>query len=183
MTKQVIIGLIGHKGSGKTTVAEHLMKDGFKQVKFASPLKSMCRTFLSELGYNEDFIDRMIEGDLKEKPLEGLKVTPRKLMQTLGTQWGRDCIQKDLWVEIVKMKLQDSINDIVVDDCRFVNEAIALRDSGATLIRIHKTGNYGDGHESEEQMKFISEDFTVYNTGTIEELLVQIDKIMESIYK
>jgi hypothetical protein len=83
MTAARLIALTGYAGSGKSTLADILAcEHGFTVVKFAGPLKAMLRA----LGLDE----REIEGDLKEQPCQLLAGhTPRRAMQTLGTEWGR----------------------------------------------------------------------------------------------
>ena len=92
-----LIALTGLAGSGKTTAADYLVKaHGFACISFAGPIKSMLRTLgLTAL---ED-IEEVFEGEGKEKPNRLLcGKSPRFAMQTLGTEWGRDLIGPDLWV-------------------------------------------------------------------------------------
>ena len=94
---RAVIGITGHKGSGKDTAAEAVAAQGFTHVKLADALKAMLRKLLACQGADAEMIRRMIDGDLKEAPtplLEGR--TPRQAMQTLGTEWGRDRIGRDL---------------------------------------------------------------------------------------
>jgi hypothetical protein len=56
----MIIGMIGSKGAGKDTAALALIKDGFKRVSFADPLKELARMAFglnSELFINPEFKD------------------------------------------------------------------------------------------------------------------------------
>ena len=57
-------------GSGKTTLADHLVADfGFVRVAFAVPIKRMVGELLRVSGYPAQVRDRYISGDLKEEPL------------------------------------------------------------------------------------------------------------------
>ncbi|MEU4950736.1 hypothetical protein [Streptomyces lavendulae] len=61
---------------------------------------------------------------------------------------------------------------VVVSDCRYVNEAEALRARGFTLVRVVRPG-YSDvpaTHESETALDAYPAHFTVSNTGTLAEL-------------
>jgi nucleoside-triphosphatase THEP1 len=132
-----LIALTGYAGSGKSTVARHLVEaHKFTLVKFAGPLKAMMRC----LGLG----DREIEGDLKEKPHPVLcGKSPRHAMQTLGTDWGRDRIGRDLWVNAgieATHRALDQGGSVVIDDCRFENEAKAVRQLGGRVFRIHRPG-------------------------------------------
>lgn len=134
-----IVALTGAAGSGKSTVADYLVEHyGYQRVKFADPLKNMLRAI--GLG------DESIEGGLKNSPLEWLNNrTPRYLMQTLGTEWGRQMICRDIWVSIWRNKVECWLNDeprtrIVADDCRFANEAEAVTQLGGRILTVHRPG-------------------------------------------
>jgi hypothetical protein len=134
-----LIGLIGKKGSGKDTAAEALETLGFQNVKFAGALKAMLRTLLAYQGVDEVTIGRMIDGDLKEVPTEYLAgKTPRFAMQTLGTEWGRNLIGPDFWLDAAMKKA--TTGDTVITDCRFPNEVDAVNANGGTVIRIVAEG-------------------------------------------
>jgi hypothetical protein len=127
-------------GSGKTSVAEALAGHKYRTVKFAGPLKTMLRTLLALRGASVPVIDRMIEGDLKEVPtgfLDGR--TPRHAMQTLGTEWGRECMDENFWVNSAMAQVDTLMaqgTNVVMDDVRFINEAYAIRERGGLLVRI-----------------------------------------------
>lgn len=121
-----IVVFCGYKGSGKTEAAKVLRQGyGYHVIKLAEPLKAMAKTLLKYLDINEFAINEYINGSCKETPLRSLHVTPRYLMQTLGTEWGRNLINPDIWTEIAQNRIQDLVNsrnDVVVDDIRFPNE-------------------------------------------------------------
>jgi energy-coupling factor transporter ATP-binding protein EcfA2 len=128
-----LIALTGYAGSGKSTVAKHLVDHhGFTLVKFAGPLKSMMRC----LGLG----DREIEGDLKEEPHRVLNYkTPRYAMQTIGTEWGREIIGQNLWVDVAMasaLAVLDQGGSVVIDDCRFQNEADEVKRLLGEVIQI-----------------------------------------------
>jgi hypothetical protein len=81
----------------------------------------MTRHLLREIGHCEDDVERMIEGDLKEAVHPELGVSPRHLMVTLGTEWGRDAVHPDLWVRIWAASLPEAAH-VVAEDVRFPNE-------------------------------------------------------------
>jgi hypothetical protein len=165
---QRLIGLIGRKGSGKDTAAEVLEGFGFQNVKFAGALKTMLRALLAYQGADEETIRRMIDGDLKEVPttLLGGK-TPRFAMQTLGTEWGRDLIGPDFWLNTAMTKAAQG--DTVITDVRFPNEVNAVMDAGGSVIRIvaeGKTvfeGGVGENHASETLMDELPSHVTITN--------------------
>lgn len=143
----MLIGIIGGKGQGKSTIARHLWRDhGFAVVKFADPLKDM----LTAIGLRLD----ELEGDLKETPCALLcGKTPRFAMQTLGTEWGRDQIDPRFWEALWRDATRRTFSyglDVVTDDVRFPNEMQAVRDLGGHLLRVVRPGaRTDDSHASE----------------------------------
>jgi len=131
-----IIAFTGRAGSGKSTAAAYLETLGYTRTRFAGPLKSMLRALYASIGLAEEDIHRRIEGDLKEvpDPLLGGR-SPRHAMQTLGTEWGRDLIAPELWVDLWRARVADGAK-YVVEDCRFANEATAVAEAGGFIVRI-----------------------------------------------
>ena len=156
----MIIGLSGLKGSGKTTAANFLVEDGFIKMSFAEPIKRMlaCVGLSSEDLY----------GDRKQEPsymLDGK--TPRYAMQTLGTEWGRDLISPNIWVNIIKNGIKElGGNFIVIDDCRFPNEIAMILDMKGIIVYIDRDGEVGD-HASEREVKSLYRSTTIINTGPL----------------
>lgn len=165
-----VVALSGPAGSGKSTASAWLVSQGYKLVKFAAPLKDMCRA----IGMTDD----MIEGALKEKPQALLQGnTPRHAMQTLGTEWGRDCMGKNFWVDLWTRRAIEAFNEgkgVVADDCRFANEADAVKDLGGIILRLDGRGGISGSHES-ERVNFIADAY-VQNAGTIADLHVALAK-------
>lgn len=164
-----LIAFTGLAGSGKSTAALHLVKrHGWQRRRFAGPLKAM----MAALGLSE----QEIEGHLKETPCPLLcGRTPRYAMQTIGTEWGRDTIGEDLWIHAFRAALPASGN-IVVDDCRFANEAAAVRAAGGHIVRIVRPGAGAGaaGHSSEgQELPWTS---TVVNNCDLSEFLTRIDR-------
>jgi hypothetical protein len=162
-----LVALTGAAGSGKSTATRYLVEHhGYTLVKFAGPLKDMCRA----LGLD----DRQIEGDLKEVPCDILAGrTPRHAMQTLGTQWGRDCIAEDFWIRLWKMRSVQH-KRVVVDDCRFPNEAEAVRKLGGIIIKLEGRGGIAGNHASEAGCG--QHDAVVVNDGCVTELYAAVEQ-------
>jgi len=143
----MIIGFSGKMGSGKTTAAKYLVQHhGFHRVRFAGPLKAM----MASLGLSNE----EIEGNLKEKQCELLcGKTPRWAMQSIGTEWGRDMIGSEVWVNAWH-RARQGLELVVVDDVRFENEAAAIKAAGGLLVRIERAADTIDSelvHTSEQQ--------------------------------
>jgi len=172
MMAKVIIGLSGKAGTGKSEVAKYLIGRGFKLVKFAAPLKRM----LKALGLTQEHI----EGRLKEVPCDLLGgKTPREAMLTLGTEWGRNMIAGDLWVNAWKQTVEKMPTYVVTDDVRFPNEAKAVHGMGGVIAMIERDKQTKIDHESESYL--ISGDFVIHNIGTIDDLHSAADSVLNSI--
>lgn len=154
-----IIGLVGVKGSGKTTAAEHInlkLKE-YKIVSFADKLKEACSSItkmpfehfekqeLKEAVYDTKFLktSELIElltffgidahnTNILEKFSGTTYNNNRQLMQIVGTDILRS-LNNNIHVESVLSRK----NNIIVPDVRFENEAIAIDASGGYLIYIH----------------------------------------------
>jgi len=169
----MILGFTGYKGSGKDTAAQF---DAYVQnYKFADPLKEMLRAFLKIRGADTDLIERMIEGDLKEEPSYYFnEQTPRWAMQSLGTEWGRNLIDQDLWMDTMKDRLSRIKKSAVVavTDIRFLNEVKLIFAMGGKIIRITRPGLELEAiaHQSEAEMKLIIPSAVIINDGTVKQL-------------
>jgi hypothetical protein len=170
----IIVGLCGAIGSGKTTVAEHLVETyNFDPIKFAGPLKDMMRA----LGLTEEEIN----GRLKEQPCDLLGgKTPRWAQQSIGTEWGRNLIDPDLWTRAWKKRALDSLYPVVADDVRFANEAKLIRELGGTIIHIDRPGIVISSHVS-EAMPF-TPDVVIKNDKGVVDLLQEINWLALNIW-
>lgn len=175
--RSAVIGFCGLAGSGKTALAEHLVQHhGFLRVPFAGPLKAMAAAFgLTAAG---------VAGALKEEPCETLcGKTPRQFMQLLGTEFGRELIGPDLWVNAWRRSaaryLEEALVDgvpfrIVCDDVRFGNEAAAIRSLGGSVVMLTRRGagsKSGFSHPS-EALDF-APDRVIGNDGAVAAALSQ----------
>lgn len=182
--KPVVFAFAGRRGSGKSTASQALIDAGFKEIKFADPLKNMLRAFYATCGVDEETTERKIEGDLKEVPCEWLSgKTPRFAMQMLGTEW-RDLFSKDLWSDILIKRVESgSVGDrVVCSDLRFPHEIEALEKLGARTIRIVRPDAPDDEyskHASESQIDSLRVGMVVNNTGTIEDLREWVTELAE----
>lgn len=172
----LVLGLSGHKGAGKSLVADYLVKrHAMLKAPFAASLKAM----LSALGVP---LDNLYGDDtLKSVPIHQLNGhNVRHAAQTLGTEWGRKCMGENFWVDLWKWKTRD-VPRIVADDVRFENEVTAVRNRGGYIIRVERFGSTNiDTHESERYASELPADYVVLNTGSRQDTYDQIDHIMRS---
>ncbi len=166
----MILGLTGKAGSGKTTVCSHLMENDARVVKinfkdclveemkknFPILLDWICR---DREHYEVDGEPWTVDRLFQEKP-----PLMRALMQEYGTEVRRGD-DTDYWVKQWKLKAIGAIADgksVVVDDCRFLNEAEAIRELGGHIIKIQRTDITNTGtHQSEVEMEQIKVDGVV----------------------
>lgn len=124
-----IIGISGPAQSGKSTLAGEFRRLvefrglPFHEKPFAGPLKAM----LAVLGVD-------ISERAKNVVDARFGVTPRVLMQTLGTEWGRN-LNPDCWLNVWRSQLPDD-SWVLVPDVRFDNEADAIRSMGGKIIHV-----------------------------------------------
>ena len=139
-----LVGLYSpYPGAGKSTVADMLVREhGFVRVKMADGLKAMLRSLLAYQNLPLCKIDEMIEGGLKHQQSAFLfSKSPRYAMQTLGTEWGRDCMGEDFWVEVADAKVRAFLRDgknVVIDDIRFENEYDYVRRYAGIMAHIRR---------------------------------------------
>lgn len=163
-----IVALTGLKGSGKTTVAAALAKHhGFKRMAFADALKMEAAQALTMLDYEPNTYAQMEEAKrlLQRMHTPGEKEQFRGLMQWLGTEWRR-ANDADYWVRQLydKLKLLAQDARVVIDDCRFENEAAMLRGFGARVYRVYREGVSGnDAHLSETEQQSLHVDEMLLN--------------------
>jgi|26BtaG_2_1085354.scaffolds.fasta_scaffold12674_4 hypothetical protein len=159
-----LIGITGPARAGKDTLADYLLEnlgDNWGRSSFADPIKAMLRVIrvdCTELS--------------KDKIHDYFGVTPRRMMQTLGTEWGRDLIDNDFWVKVFARV--NAGKSLIVPDVRFENEAELIRSNG---ILIHLTGRGGinSGHKSENPVGFEAGDIVIDNSRDLEWLYAQVD--------
>lgn len=172
----MIIGLTGKKQSGKTTAADYLNENfDFAMRSFADPLKGMAFILLDECGLGSNDIHD------KEAPLPKLGVSYRKLLQSLGTEWGRNLVP-DLWVICAEndLKHYTPSTSLVYDDVRFENEADFIRAKGGLVVHIERPGLVSnDPHESESGIKFKPGDERLVNND-MDDFLHQFRCLVES---
>jgi hypothetical protein len=189
----MIIGICGLIGTGKGTVADILVEQGFVKHNFADKLKDGVSTIF---GWDR----AMLEGDTDESrqwreqkdsfwssELDEY-ITPRAVLQMFGTDCMRDGFHKDIWVSLLKQQLiANPEYNYVVPDVRFENEIEMLRSIGGQVWEVKRNGDPEwlieyettgveptSVHPSEWCWVKPAKDFVVHNDGTIDDLRDQV---------
>jgi len=179
-----LIGLVGQKQVGKDTLADFIVKKyGYTKMSLAQPLKEACKSIFQ-------LSNEQVNGNLKEVPdARWNNVTPRKLLQTVGTQLFRDELIKHIpelnnmentiWIHNFNLWYEKNKDKkIVISDIRFIDEANMITNHGGTLIKITKGEfNNNDLHQSEQELSNIQYDILIENHGTIDEYYNKIDNL------
>ena len=197
----MIIAISGLIGSGKDTVADYLVNlHEFRRESFAGNLKNaMCEIF----GWDRD----MLEGRSKSsrewreqvdawwaKRLNMPHLTPRWILQHVGTDVIRGHFHDDMWLASLENKLRKTDDDIVISDVRFKNEVKMLKDLGAVCVEVTRGDRPAwyqyavDGdtkkletlkvHRSEYDWVGTEFDATLDNNGTLDDLYKQVEKLI-----
>lgn len=171
--------------SGKTTIANYLLVSGWRTVSFAAPIKRLVTQLLTEIGLSEDNARRLVNTD-KEEIIPALRTTTRHMLQTLGTEYGRNCIHPHLWTMCAEAQIQKLLSEgtpVVVDDMRFSNEAALVRRLGGELWRVERPGTErGTSHASEGSLDdYPLFDRRLVNDGTLLQLHSQVQQIVTPI--
>lgn len=168
----MIIGLSGQKQSGKSTLGNLLAeKYGLLHTSFAAPMREFVAKLVG--------CDVVQLEEIKETPIAWLNGrTPRHMLQTLGTEWGREMVSSQLWV-LVAMRKALLSGRAILSDVRFANEATAIRAAGGVVIRIARDNAcQPDSHTSERPLQETMIDFELRNNGTPEELLDAAERVI-----
>jgi len=183
MTITRLIGLAGAARTGKST-AQGILADefGLAPVNFADPIKDALTAML-----DVDF--HRLDGAEKETRLPGIGQSPRELMQTLGTEWGRHQNGSSFWIAVARRRLAmlenadgDAYRGAVFSDVRFNEEAEWLRQHGGLILHLHRQDCAPvRAHASEAGIYPRTGDVSIRNDGTLSELRHQlIDAVFKS---
>ena len=206
-----LIGLVGPAGAGKGTVSKSLWNNGYECVAFADPLKDVVAVIF---GWSRS----LLEGETKESrefrekedpwwsEKFGYPVTPRKMLQLMGTEAGRDVFHPDIWIHSLERRIR-GVAKVVVTDVRFPNEIDFIRKNGGKIVRVSRedpphikaldenglseasglrlmefiTVKYPTVHYSEYAWYNQPVDYRIQNDGTLDELKDKVDTLLTTI--
>lgn len=200
-----LIAICGFQSSGKDTFSNYLVSNfGFKKFSFAEATKDVLSIMF---GWDR----KLLEGDTQESRIfretidpwwsEKLSIdnlTPRKMLQLIGTDLFRKQFNDEIWIRIIEKKIINLIKsnietNIIISDCRFPNEIKMLKEYGFKLIHIQRElpfwfNDYKNGKDCEQvKLLHLSEtswirehfDYTIINNfDSVEKFYSYIDTLI-----
>lgn len=207
-----IVGISGNTGSGKDTVADKFVAEGYVKISLADPMKRLASKVFcfsepqlwGPSGYRNQWDERFFIGAdewrsserrlhaesmpwLRElMPSMGEDVlydaqkslidwftklrrdhpdlSPRVCLQLLGTEWGREACDEDVWVDLMSRTAERLLESkeyaydrlfglhwaessvpagVVVPDVRFENELLFFKRNNCSVIKVVRPGTDG----------------------------------------
>lgn len=184
----MIVGLSGYARAGKNEAARGL-EPVFRTVAFADKLRDFLFMLNPVVDITPDSNEfngirfLRVQDVVESYGWDGYKESPygnemRALMQRLGTDCGRNLISDSIWVDATLDHVGNK--NVVVADCRFPNEARAIKKRGGIVIRIEKPGvGPVNAHQSETALDNWDFDYTINNTGSISDLHFAIQQVVK----
>jgi len=168
-----IIGIAGYARVGKDTAADYIIKKmpDYEKSSFADPIKAMLKVGLG-------LSDHQLYGDQKEVVDERYNKTPRQIMQTLGTEWGRNTIDQNIWVQAMIAHIERTNRPTIIPDVRFESEAEMIRENGGLFIHVIGIPKINTQHSSESGLYFKEGDIQITNLDSLPEYYLKIDKLI-----
>lgn len=168
-----IIGFCGRAGAGKSAAAA--MVPGAVVMGFADPLYAAAALLL---GLPEPILRSRA---VKDSHLEWLGTSPREVLQTLGTEWGRSLISPTIWIDLARRRIdqwrQAGALVIALSDVRFDNEAQMIREAGGEVWRVFRTepSAVPACHSSEHGVSDELVTDAICNDGTLDDLRAAVE--------
>ncbi len=182
----MIVGFVGRKGAGKDTAADILVhKQGYVRTKFAQPIKDICKIAFQVPA-------ALFDGPETETVVEKHQISPRQMMQMVGTDFFRSNIHENFWIQHFEdwVRAQPPSTRVVVTDIRFQNELDIVHRLGGLVVKIERVDGEGrhrdttDQHVTEsgiDDLKHV--DVFVHNDGSVQDLWDQVEHVVRQFEK
>lgn len=183
----------------------------WKIIAFADPLKQMLATLLNipvdrfnnrafkeDTCINLDTLDYSLSAFTKDAHLLSdskftrmakelstdilqYDLTIRQLLQFYGTSIMRTYFGENVWINST---LKHASKKTIISDCRFINEANAIKANGGIIIYIDRDGIQFGQHQSEKEMFKMLQKGTYYNyiiknNSSLEDLFNKIKDLVK----
>lgn len=175
------IGLHGFAGAGKDAVAKILANYGYTRVAFADKLREALYVLNPIVLFGNDGQDLRVKDIVDTIGWEEAKRAypeVRRMLQVIGTEVGREMIDRNVWVDAA-FKGLDKSQRYVFTDLRFENEHQAIDSRLGLLIKIERPGFEAvNDHKSEKPLPDAWFDARINNDGTLEDLHTKVRDIL-----
>lgn len=205
----MIIGLSGYAKSGKDTVAEMIQEiqpNEWQIKKFSGKLKVIA-SLLTGIP-----VDKFEDQNFKQSTLSSEwdqlytafgdedisePMSVRVFLQRLGTDAVRDGLHHNAWVNALMAdyhteekeerlgaytKIVTPPSNWIITDCRFPNEAQAIKDKGGVIIRIDRPGiKPVNAHPSETALDNWDFDYKIANVSDLIALKQTVEVVLNKI--
>lgn len=111
-------------------------------------------------------------------------MTVREFLQKLGTESMRDGLHTNVWVNALFADYKKG-SKWIITDCRFPNEAEAVKDRGGFVVRVNRDlpevpyQTLEQRHPSETSLDNWEFDYVIQNDSTVEDLKVKVAEILK----
>lgn len=184
-----LIGLGGLLRSGKDTFADYLVDNhGYVKLNMSEPLHEAMLTLnpivhpespiaagVVQVRRYSEWVDSVGYTEAKKKP------EVRRLLQVLGTEIGRKMFDENVWVDLAGKRIDELRADgkpVVITGLRYPNEIEMIRARKGRSIWVDRGGLPTSDHPSENSVKAEDFDFTISNTGGLNDLYAAADFII-----
>lgn len=134
-----------------TGVPRHIAADGLAQW-IEKDLKKFLSTF---------------ETPVNDKILAHLYISPRNILRYVGTDYGRQYLYPEVWVDIVRNKIAQTKGNIVITDVRFPDEVALVRELNGSIIKIYTDTTKYSSEKSHISDKEVTDfDASIFNNFT-----------------
>lgn len=180
----MIVALSGYGGSGKNAVADVLVAEyGYAPYAWADTLR-LAASKLNPIVHVYDGHDGAVVRYNDAIEMVGYTEAKvrfpetRNILQLLGTDVCRDLFGENVWVDATLARIereQPSDAKIALTDCRFPNEASAIREMNGCVVRVERPGvGPVNNHISETGLDDFDFDYTLLNDGSLDDLRVAV---------
>ena len=183
-----LVGLAGKARSGKDTIAHMWANERrTKRYALADPVRAAASAMFNLpldtfTGDNPD----------REKVNDFWGISPRRMLQLVGTECGREVFRADIWTKNAEIQLNMTrgmnhydpipVEYFMVTDIRFEDEAAWIRQQGGIVIHVLRDtpplDNSVEQHKSEEGIEIVDGDLALYNSGTIDQLRNNVSNLL-----
>jgi hypothetical protein len=173
-----VIGISGRIRSGKDDVGAYLRDKGWEHAGFADRIRR------GVLAVNPRVtMDMRVQDMVDQHGWDISKIASpeiRGLLQRFGKEFGRDLIGENTWIDLAMRDIPDG-SRVVIQDCRFPNEADKVKELGGQMWRVNNPHlKETDEHESETALDDYDFDVVFENDGSAEELYIKVQAVLDN---